>query len=129
MNFRIPPTGEKMLFHPVLACPNCEQPLGLAVEGVYNAHGNLNPVRDHRLHLVCLYGCMYDVKVGVTATELSMQVDQTAFISVEAFGQTPTVVEGPRLCLACNQLHVKTDNALCSPPVSYCPTLREEYHG
>lgn len=119
MNFQIPLTGERMLFHPVLACPKCQQPCGIAIEGVYNAHGQLNHSQHHEVRAVCLYGCGYDVKVR------DARVIQGE-VTVEGLGdRVPVLVEGPRLCLLCNCLHVKTGNEDCSAP-SYCPTIRSE---
>lgn len=119
MNFQIPPSGEQMMFHPVLACPTCKQPCGIAVEYVYDGRGALNSSQHHEVHAVCLYGCEYDVKIR------DARVIQDE-ITVEALGdRVPVLVEGPRLCLVCTSLHVKTGNEDCSAP-SYCPTIRKE---
>ena len=42
------PTGENMLFHPVLACPRCKLPLGIAITKVYDYTGD-HDIREEEI--------------------------------------------------------------------------------
>ncbi len=92
------PTGENMFFHPVLACPRCKLPLGIAIARVYDFMGQIADPNACELRATCLWGCNYEQ----TLDDLSCAA----------------VIEGPRLCLDCGQIHVKDAVG------SYCPNHR-----
>jgi hypothetical protein len=102
------PTGENMLFAPTFACPTCKKPLAVEVSQMYDPNGQPLPATKWRLHLVCLYGCNYNAELT------TVEKPEGSYIALKR-STALAVIEGARLCLVCNSLHLKDAEG------TYCP--------